>query len=129
MDEPVITTPTTRHWLRDDGLLQSQALPGAGQSLADARGSVAAYAALCGGRRRPLLVDLRAAGRPMDRAAREYYAGPELAAVVSAAALLVSSPVGRVIGTFFLRIARPATPIRLFTDEQEALAWLERFRE
>ncbi len=129
MAEPVITTSTTRHWLRDDGFLQSQALDGAGQSLADARESVAAYASLCGGQRRPLLVDLRAAGGPMDRAAREYYAGTELAAVVSAAALLVSSPVGRVIGTFFLRIAQPATPIRLFTDEQEALDWLERFRE
>jgi hypothetical protein len=65
----------------------------------------------------------------MDRAAREYYAGTELAAVVSAAALLISSPVGRVIGTFFLRIAHSATPIRLFTNEQEALAWLEQFRE
>ena len=65
----------------------------------------------------------------MERAVREYYAGPELAAVVSAAALLVDSPVGRVIGTFFLRIARPAAPIRIFTDEREALAWLETFRE
>ena len=129
MDEPVITTSTNRHWLRDDGFLQSQALPGAGQSLADAHGSVAAYTSLCGGRRRPLLVDLREAGRPMDRAAREFYTGTELSAVVSAAALLVGSPVGRVIGTFFLRIAQSATPIRIFTNEQEALDWLERFRE
>ena len=129
MAEPVITTSTTRHWLRDDGFLQSQALPGAGQTLADARGSVAAYMSLCGGRRRPLLVDLGGAGGPMDRAAREYYAGTELSTVVSAAALLVGSPVGRVIGSFFLRIAQPATPIRIFTNEQEALDWLERFRE
>lgn len=129
MPEPVVTTSTTRHWLRADGCLQSEALAGAGQSLTDARESIAAYAVLGAGRRRPLLVDLRAAGRPMDRAARELYAGPELAAVVSAAALLVGSPVGRVIGTFFLRIARPAAPIRIFTDEDAALAWLATFRE
>ena len=67
----VVTTPTTRDRLRADGLLQSEALPGAGQTLADAQGSVAADAALGGGRRRPLLVDLRAAGRPMERAARD----------------------------------------------------------
>jgi hypothetical protein len=124
-----ITTPTTRHSLRDDGLLLSEALPGAGQTLADAQESVAAYGALNGGRRRPLLVDLRAAGKPMDRAAREYYAGPELALVVSAAALLITSPVGRVIGTFFLRLSRTATPIRMFTDEAEALTWLHSYQD
>jgi hypothetical protein len=127
--QPEITTPTTRHCLREDGLLLSEALPGAGQTLADARESVAAYGALNGGKRRPLLVDLRAAGKPMDREAREYYAGPELAAVVSAAALLVTSPIGRVIGTFFLRLSRTATPIRMFTEEREALDWLHTFQE
>ena len=127
MAEFVVTTPTTRDWLRADGLLQSEALPGAGQTLADAQGSVAAYAALGGAL--PAAGGPAGGGRPMERAAREYYAGPELAAVVSAAALLVGSPVGRVIGTFFLRIAKPAAPIRIFTDKREALAWLEAFRE
>ena len=127
--EPVIKTRTNRNWLRSDGILQSETLPGASQSLADARENTAAYARLAGGRRRPLLMDMRTVSGPLDRAARQYYAGPEYAAVVSATALLVASPVGRLIGTFVIRLARPVSPIRIFSSEQEALAWLEGFRE
>ena len=71
---------------------------------------------------------MRTVSGQLDRAAREYYAGPEYAAVVDATALLVGSPVGRMIGTFVLRLARPVAPIRVFTSEPEALAWLEGFR-
>jgi hypothetical protein len=124
---PVVVTRTNRNWLRSDGILQSETLPGVSQSLTDAHENTAAYARLTGGRRRPLLLDMRTVSGQLDRAAREYYAGPEYAAVVNATALLVGSPVGRMIGTFILRLARPVAPIRVFTTEPEALAWLGGF--
>jgi hypothetical protein len=31
------------------------------------------------------------------------------------------------MGDIYLRVARPAIPTRLFTDEREALAWLRTF--
>jgi hypothetical protein len=65
----------------------------------------------------------------LDREARQYYAGPQYAAVVSATALLVRSPVGRLIGSFVRRLTRPLSPIRTFTSESEALAWLKGFLE
>ena len=126
--DPVIETRTNRNWLREDGILQSDTLPGASQSLADAHENTAAYARLTAGQRRPLLMDLRRVSGPLDREAREFYSGAEYARVVSATALLVGSPVGRVIGTFVLRLNRPVSPIRIFTSEAEAVAWLEGFR-
>ena len=127
--EPVIETRTNRNWLRSDGILQSETLPGASQSLADARENVAAYVLLAKGRRRPLLMDMRSVSGALDRDARQYYASTQYAAVVSATALLVRSPVGRLIGSFVLRLTRPLSPIRRFTSESEALAWLKGFLE
>ena len=127
--EAVIDTRTNRNWLRSDGILQSETLPGASQSLADARENLTAYVQLAGGRRRPLLMDMRTVSGPLDRTAREYFAGPQYAAVVSATALLVGSPVGRLIGSFVLRLTRPVSPGRIFTSESEALAWLKGFLE
>jgi hypothetical protein len=124
----VIVTRTNRNWLREDGILQSATLPGASQSLADAHENTAAYARLTGGKRLPLLMDLRSVSGPLHREAREFYSGAEYARVVSATALLVGSPVGRLIGTFVLRLNRPVSPIRIFTSEPEAVAWLEGYR-
>jgi len=39
-------------------------------------------------------------------------------------ALLIASPLSRVLGNFYLRINRPETPTRLFSSEEEAGAWL-----
>jgi hypothetical protein len=37
---------------------------------------------------------------------------------------VVSSPVSRVIGNVYLRLNRSSTPTRLFTGENDAVAWL-----
>jgi hypothetical protein len=39
-------------------------------------------------------------------------------------ALLVGSPVTRVIGNFFIGLNKPRWPVRLFRSESDALAWL-----
>lgn len=44
-------------------------------------------------------------------------------------ALLIGSPVSRMIGNFFLGINRLRVPVRLFSDEAEALEWLKRYLE
>lgn len=92
----------------------------------DARENLAATAALTGGRRVPVLVDLRRL-RSQTPEARALFAGPEGTRVTLALALLIASPLSRVIGNFFLGFNRPETPARLFTDEREAEAWLLAF--
>ena len=47
--------------------------------------------------------------------------------VSAAVALLIGSPMSRVIGNFYLGFNRPQTPTRLFTDTDEAEAWLRTF--
>jgi hypothetical protein len=44
----------------------------------------------------------------------------------SALALLVeASPLGRMMGNVYFRVARPGIPLHLFTDEACAVEWLK----
>jgi hypothetical protein len=94
--------------------------------LADAQEVIRAVNTMCGGVRRPVLVDLRGL-RSMTRECRKYFAGPETAEAESAVALLVMSPVARAIGNFFMGLNKPLVPTRLFTSEPEAVVWLSGF--
>ena len=110
--------------LGDDGIIRMQMQPGVFDlELADAQEVIGAVSALCGGVRRPVLVDLRGV-RSMTRECRKYFAGPETAAAEAAAALLVVSPIARAIGNFFMGLNKPLMPTRLFTSEDDALVWL-----
>ncbi len=63
----------------------------------------------------------------MDRDARAY--STEFADLhFRAVALLVSGPMSRMLASFFLGLNKPKTPTRAFSDEAQALAWLDGFR-
>jgi hypothetical protein len=62
--------------------------------------------------------------RSQSRAARDYFAGPEAEKATLAVALLIGSPVSRVLANFFLRLRPQRIPTALFTDEAAAIAWL-----
>ena len=98
---------------------------GAAQSLADARENLGTALLEGGGVRRPLLVDIRVS-KPLDAEARHYYSGQVLVDGFSALGLLVdASPLGRMMGNVYFRVARPGIPARLFTDEGQAMKWLK----
>ena len=116
----------TRRYVVDDGIVRSTVLPGTEETLADAIENVRAGGQLLGGRPRLVLDDSRHI-KSIDREARAYYAGPESTRMVLAAAVLIGSPIQRIIGNFFLKLNQPPFPARLFTSEAEALAWLKSF--
>jgi hypothetical protein len=121
-------TRTAKHWLDEDGILRIVAFPGLEDSLEDARRNVAASVKLAAGKRRPILIDMRVM-KTQSREVRAYYNGPESRKVLHAIAILVDSPMSRMIGNFFLGFNRTDVPTRLFKSEDEALAWLKGFVE
>jgi hypothetical protein len=113
--------------LGDDGIVRTRMQPGVFDlDLTDAQDVIRAVGSLCGGVRRPALVDLREL-RSMSRDCRKYFAGAQTAEVEAAVALLVVSPVARAVGNFFMGLNKPLIPTRLFTLEADALAWLRGF--
>jgi hypothetical protein len=117
-------TKTALIHLGDHGLVIVRIRDGAHQSLDDAKTNLAVAVSETAGRRRPVLIDIRAA-QPLGAAARHHYSGQVLVNSFSALAMLVEgSPLGRMIGNVYLRIARPGIPTQLFTDEARAKEWL-----
>lgn len=109
-----------------EGLIHGVFLPGAEVELRDAVENVAATGELACGTSRPALIDLRGV-RSQSAEARAHLAGPEADAVTCAVALVVASPLSRMIGNFYLGFNRPRVPTRLFTDAREAEQWLRSF--
>ncbi len=120
----VITHPKFRMWLRPDGIVHLVWVPRAATDLKDALAATEAMTQLAGVRRSPLLVDTHDAG-PQDRPARTEFA--RRSDLVSAVALIVGSPVSRLMGNFFISVSKPVAPTRLFEDEASAIAWLQQF--
>jgi hypothetical protein len=97
--------------------------PGCEMTLADAQENVATIFEVGGRQRSLVLVDMRGL-RSQSREARQYFSGPEAEKVTLAVALLIGSPVSRVLASFFLRLNPQRTPSALFTNEGAAIDWL-----
>jgi len=121
-------TKTLSIELGDDDILRVEVLQNAEMTLDDAKESNAVCMELSGGRRLPRLCDYRGI-RSQDRACRAYYASEETAATCLVCAIVISSPVSRVIGNFYMGLNKPVTPTRLFTSESAAVEWLRTFSD
>lgn len=128
MKNEAITTRVARVWLAEDGIVRIMHATGAEVALEDAQETMAAYLKINMGKRLPLFVDTKTM-KSLAREARHYYAGEEAAKVASAVAIIVGTPVSRVLGNFYIGLSNPHLPSRLFTSEAEALEWLKGYLE
>lgn len=123
-EEVVIRTSTIR--MEAQGLVRITHHPGAVQTLDDAQATSAVVNNLIGGQQVRLLIDMRRI-KSQDREVREYYTQQGYAIGLQAVAILVGSPVSRVIGNLYIGFNKSNIPTRLFTSEAEAIAWLQEF--
>ncbi len=96
---------------------------GCEMALDDAKENVAAIYELAGRTRTLVLVDMRGV-RWQSREARDYFASANAAEATTAVALVIGSPVSRVLGSFFMRMGRHRFPTALFNEEDKAIRWL-----
>lgn len=126
MKEKRITTKTAAMTLAEDGIVRVSSPPDVVDTLATARENARALEKLCHGKKCPVLVYVKTKrGEPQE--VRRFYSDLSLTIPIAATALLVSSPVSRVIGSFYLGINKPHHPIKLFTSETEAVEWLKQY--
>lgn len=109
---------------RSDGIIQLNTAEDAWFTIKEAREFVAALKYITDGI--PHLV-LKIPGRraSVDKESRSYMATPEALQYSIAAAVIVRNVVQRMIGNLYLRVDKPAKPIRLFDSSEEAIAWLK----
>jgi hypothetical protein len=71
----------------------------------------------------PVYVDMRNMAK-LERSAREHFVSDQ--GGVRAIALVAGSAVTKMMANFFIGMRRVPVPIQMFTDEAEAIAWLQR---
>lgn len=108
-------------WDEEAGVARTDWLPGAVCGIDEARAVDAEIKALGQGEVLSL-VDLRDVDT-IDRPAREFFMNqnPNYRAV----AMVAGSAPTRMLANFFLGLKRGAIPVKMFTDEADAVAWLQ----
>ena len=64
-----------------------------------------------------------------DKQARDFLASDEGVKGIIAGAIVVDSPVGSFLGNFYLSVAKPKIPSRIFSKKEAALKWLDQYRQ
>ena len=82
---------------------------------------------LLGGRKFPVLIDMRLMSEVSEEA-RKYSATKETTELYLAMAILSGKSLpAKLIGNFFIKFNKPPIPTKLFKSEAKALTWLETF--
>lgn len=81
------------------------------------------------GKELPALIDTTGV-KSATKEARDYFAKAESSAGLKAAALLSRSTFSTFLSNFFIKISliKSPIPVRSFTKEEEAIAWLKQFK-
>ena len=111
--------------LQDDGMLYIDVFPKAEITKKDAEEILDAIVRVSDGIRYPLLIDGNSISS-VDRDSRKLFSGTT---AVSAVALAVGTPLGKIIGNFFIGLNKADMPFKLFTSKTEAFEWLEAYKK
>ena len=121
-----IETRTATVWLDGEGIIRVIFHSEADEFRSDAEANIAAVREAGRGVPRSVAVDFRYV-RSQEHDARRLYAGRGMAAIASAAAIVLGSPLARMRANLYLSRIRAPVPTRLPGSTTEALAWLRNF--
>ena len=113
-------------YIDENGILIQKYRKNTDLTLKDAISDFKVYANLCDGRKLPVLIEMENV-RSVERDARNYYSSQEATKYITAAALLITNPVNRIIGNFYMGLNKTVFPFRLFTHKDKAIGWLKEY--
>jgi len=114
-------------WMDEDGVLYQDYPPGTEINIEDSLGELSIYrSTYCKEVKRPIIVDLSNIKR-VSKESRDMYSSEEMGDTISAAALIVSNPVSRILGNFYMGISKTRMPVRMFASSSDAKDWLMDF--
>ena len=114
--------------LEKDGYILTRVKPDSEIQVEDAKDNTEAVKKVSGDSNFPILVDLREI-KSISKEARDHFSMRGRKPHVTAIAMLIKSPVSKIIGNFFLGLNKPIVPTRLFTNETDAKTWMKRYTE
>lgn len=134
-DMKAIKTRKTKQVLMtitDEGILHYvYHRPGTVETLEDAKQNLKAFFEFVAWRKEEYfhaIIDLSNL-KKVEHGVRAMYRSQEAMDATGLNAIVTKNPISRMIGTFFLRVDRPANPTKLFHNESEALEWILQNRD
>lgn len=126
MEEIILKTATL--YVDESGILWVRYQKDVDMKPEDAKRHIEAVVQLCGGKKRPFLIDTRdARGTYSLEAMRKLAKDPEIVRIRKAQAIIIDSLPNRLLANFYVKFHKPANPIKIFEKENEALQWLKQF--
>jgi len=122
----VIETRVAKVWMGEDGIVREIFAAGAQITLDDMKEIVAIQIEYAKEGKKPVFADMSKV-RSATREARVFSSGDDSIRSVSTLALLVGTPLSKVLGNFFIGLNKPSYPTKLFTSEEKAIEWLKGF--
>jgi len=74
----------------------------------------------------PVLVDYTMVNKT-TKEARGFFTDQDASQDLTAMAILINSPVGRMLSSFFIAIYQTTYPVKIFTDKGKAVTWLKEY--
>jgi hypothetical protein len=117
-------------WMGDDGIVRTKVKPMAEVTLKEALENSKAVNSFIEKTKKkyPLLIDSRNI-KSITKEARDHFAVQNRKTSINCFAVLIDSPLSRIIGNFFMGLNKPGVPAKLFTNEKDALEWLQQYLE
>ena len=113
-------------WLNENEIFYTVVKPNAVVEISDAIENSAVVKEISDGKIYPMLVNLKEI-KSITKEARDHFSMQGRTPGISAIGLLINSPASTIIGNFFLGLNRSVVPVKLFTKEAKATAWLKQF--
>jgi hypothetical protein len=120
--EYVLELRSYHTWMGKDGIARTRVKDGAEIVLEDAKANSVAVCSLVGPEKFALIVDTRQI-KSITKEARDYFSLNGRESRVVAFAILIDSPLSRIIGNFFMGLNKPRVPVKLFNRESRAVDW------
>ncbi|MCB0409645.1 MAG: hypothetical protein KDD29_05465 [Flavobacteriales bacterium] len=112
-------------WMGDDGVVRTKVKPDSEVVLEDAKENSIAVNSFSG-TKYSMLVDTREI-KSITKEARNHFSMNNRESKVVAFAMLIKSPLSKVIANFFLGLNKPRVPVKIFTNEKKAIDWCKTY--
>lgn len=122
--ENVLELKSYYTWMGKDNIARTCVKDGAEIVLEDAKENSVAVCSLEGPENFALIVDTRKI-KSITKEARDHFSLNGRESRVIAFAILIESPLSRIIGNFFMGLNKPRVPVKLFNQEAKAVEWCQ----
>jgi len=123
--EGVIELRVYHTWMGHEGIARTRVKPNSKVVLEDAIENAKAVNGLFGPAYFPIIIDTRQI-KSITKEARDFFSMRGRESRVYGFAILVGSPLSKIIGNFFMGLNKPRVPVKLFTHEDKAISWCKK---